>query len=688
MNKIIQINLGGAALTLDDDAYELLKTYLQKIKRAFNDASSHDELIKDFETRIAELLQEKNPGSSIYSRKNVEAVIAVLGEPEQILEESSSEAGPRNNYSQEDSTFNPGRRLYRHGHDKVVAGVCAGLAQYLGIKDPLWVRIGFVILIWVFGIPIWIYLLLWIVLPEAKSPSEYLEMQGKPINFDNINNIINEGVDKIKSFATSSDTNAGKFNFETKRTIFENFGDFLKKMGGLLLVILGIIILIGAITSFFSFTASLIVAAAFIPSFFGDNTFWNYMMVISLYLLIAIPLFYIIFWFINYLRNRKISPKAYWIGLGTWLLCLIFTIVCGIRLLSDFSTHQYITNELSITQPYGDTLIVVPAQYDKIQGSFHLTKWKISNMNGNPFLGDDIDLLITTSPDQEYHLFEKIGAFGSDENEAQANAKELSAEYQIEGRVLSLPSRYNLSKDSRWRVQAASVELQVPKGKFVKIGEGINHRYDILIKSEDDFKRRRSVEVGDIVSSNGVEISINNDSPWSNEVDIDGDNTFKIKKSYVPQTVTNSPLHIDLDNLPAEINFPKEKFGNYDDIELTIKPSSSGDYNLTSFLSATLDEGRKKLDFKMVEYPILFEGKHLSLSPNFYFSVDQGWVSPKLSIELEIPLNARVTFDKGISSILSSNGIQQYNDYDIDNPSQIWKMTQEGLLPLNLSSDK
>ncbi len=688
MNKIIQINLGGAALTLDDDAYELLKTYLQKIKRAFNDASSHDELIKDFETRIAELLQEKNPGSSIYSLKNVEAVIAVLGEPEQILEESSSEAGPRNNYGQEDSTFNPGRRLYRHGHDKVVAGVCAGLAQYLGIKDPLWVRIGFVILIWVFGIPIWIYLLLWIVLPEAKSPSEYLEMQGKPINFDNINNIINEGVDKIKSFATTSDTNSGKFNFETKRTIFENFGDFLKKMGGLLLVILGIIILIGAITSFFSFTASLIVAAAFIPSFFGDNTFWNYMMVISLYLLIAIPLFYIIFWFINYLRNRKISPKAYWIGLGTWLLCLIFTIVCGIRLLSDFSTHQYITNELSITQPYGDTLIVVPAQYDKIQGSFHLTKWKISNMNGNPFLGDDIDLLITTSPDQEYHLFEKIGAFGSDENEAQANAKELSAEYQIEGRVLSLPSRYNLSKDSRWRVQAASVELQVPKGKFVKIGEGINHRYDILIKSEDDFKRRRSVEVGDIVSSNGVEISINNDSPWSNEVDIDGDNTFKIKKSYVPQTVTNSPLHIDLDNLPAEINFPKEKFGNYDDIELTIKPSSSGDYNLTSFLSATLDEGRKKLDFKMVEYPILFEGKHLSLSPNFYFSVDQGWVSPKLSIELEIPLNARVTFDKGISSILSSNGIQQYNDYDIDNPSQIWKMTQEGLLPLNLSSDK
>ena len=86
MNKIIQINLGGAALTLDDDAYELLKSYLQKIKRAFNDASSHDELIKDFETRIAELLQEKNPGSSIYSLKNVEAVIAVLGEPEQILE--------------------------------------------------------------------------------------------------------------------------------------------------------------------------------------------------------------------------------------------------------------------------------------------------------------------------------------------------------------------------------------------------------------------------------------------------------------------------------------------------------------------------------------------------------------------------------------------------------------------------
>ena len=197
MNKIIQINLGGAALTLDDDAYELLKTYLQKIKRAFNDASSHDELIKDFETRIAELLQEKNPGSSIYSLKNVEAVIAVLGEPEQILEESSSEAGPRNNYSQEDSTFNPGRRLYRHGHDKVVAGVCAGLAQYLGIKDPLWVRIGFVILIWVFGIPIWIYLLLWIVLPEAKSPSEYLEMQGKPINFDNINNIINHYNEKI-----------------------------------------------------------------------------------------------------------------------------------------------------------------------------------------------------------------------------------------------------------------------------------------------------------------------------------------------------------------------------------------------------------------------------------------------------------------------------------------------------------
>lgn len=56
---------------------------------------------------------------------------------------------------------------YRPRNGRVIAGVCAGIARKLGVS-ALWVRVGFIALIWVFGVPLWVYLIAWLLMPNER----------------------------------------------------------------------------------------------------------------------------------------------------------------------------------------------------------------------------------------------------------------------------------------------------------------------------------------------------------------------------------------------------------------------------------------------------------------------------------------------------------------------------------------
>jgi phage shock protein PspC (stress-responsive transcriptional regulator) len=202
MNKIININLGGMPFVIDDDAYEYMSNYLSSIRNHFAFSSSKDEIMYDIEMRMAELFQEKLKSRQIITQTELDAVIRVLGKPEDFggepLDDTASDFRERRTSGSSDYQYiKPGKRLFRDKENKVVGGVCAGISAYLGIQDPIWVRIAFGLLLPVFGSGFMAYMFLMIAVPYAKTSSDKLAMTGEPINIDNIAKKVEEEIDEI-----------------------------------------------------------------------------------------------------------------------------------------------------------------------------------------------------------------------------------------------------------------------------------------------------------------------------------------------------------------------------------------------------------------------------------------------------------------------------------------------------------
>lgn len=213
MNKVFNINLGGYPFTIDLDAYEHLENYLETIHHHFRHSEGYEEITGDIEGRMAELFQEQLDGRPIVTLEDVKAAISVMGTPEDFGAEPIEEHTQKRT-DKENRLFRPGKRLFRNPDDKVVGGVCSGIAAYLGIQDPLWVRLAFVLIIISGGVGIPAYLILWAIVPEADSASDRLAMRGEPVNVSNIGKIIEEGFEDFSE--TMSDF--GK-EFTTKKKV-------------------------------------------------------------------------------------------------------------------------------------------------------------------------------------------------------------------------------------------------------------------------------------------------------------------------------------------------------------------------------------------------------------------------------------------------------------------------------------
>ncbi len=227
MKKTLTINLAGYVFHIDEDAYYLLDNYIQNLKNYFKNENDANEIVHDMEQRISELFTEKLKSTSreVITVQDVESIIEILGKPEQM---SGVNDDDDNNKSNSNSSEYTKKRLYRDNDDKVLGGVCSGLAAYFG-WDVTLVRIAFIILgIFVHG-TILAYIIAWIVIPPARTATEKLSMQGKKINVENIGKTVTDGFDKVKSKVDSAET----------RSSLQKFGDgFVTFVGFLIKIIL------------------------------------------------------------------------------------------------------------------------------------------------------------------------------------------------------------------------------------------------------------------------------------------------------------------------------------------------------------------------------------------------------------------------------------------------------------------
>ncbi|MEM9990117.1 MAG: PspC domain-containing protein [Bacteroidota bacterium] len=222
MNKIVNINLGGYPFQIDDDAYEHLKTYLSSIHRYFESMEGYEEITGDIEARLAELFQEQLGSRPIVTKKDVQAATAIMGMPEEFGAEPLEESTTFNKAHTDRKGIKTGKRLFRNPEEKVLGGVCSGLSAYLGIHDPLWIRLILLLLtLTTAGFLVVAYVLLWVIVPEATTASDRLAMRGEAINVENIGKIIGEELEELpKRFSEASETLSKGFRSQ-KKTLTE-----------------------------------------------------------------------------------------------------------------------------------------------------------------------------------------------------------------------------------------------------------------------------------------------------------------------------------------------------------------------------------------------------------------------------------------------------------------------------------
>ena len=205
MKKTYNINLGGIVFHIDEDAYDLLDKYLSNLRIHFSKEEGAEEIVHDMELRISELFSERlNEKKQVITLTDVEEIIAQMGKPEEFSEDTTQET---NEYIKEEKTP---KRLFRDPDNKVIGGVCSGIAAYLG-WDVTAVRIIFIALALPFilngslilnGVVI-AYIIAWIIIPEANTAAEKLSMKGMQVNVENIGKTVTDGFEKVNNFVKS-----------------------------------------------------------------------------------------------------------------------------------------------------------------------------------------------------------------------------------------------------------------------------------------------------------------------------------------------------------------------------------------------------------------------------------------------------------------------------------------------------
>jgi phage shock protein PspC (stress-responsive transcriptional regulator) len=220
MNKVFNINLGGYPFTIDEDAYNHLRTYLEAIHNHFRQTEGYEEITHDIEARLAELFVERLNHRHIVGFQDVEDAIAIMGKPEDFGADPVEDtfAGASHTSTESDTTqdkfrIKTGKRLFRDPEEKMIGGVASGLAAYFGIADPIWVRLFFALFLITGGIGVPVYFVLWALMPEAKTAGDRLAMRGEPINISNISKIINE---ELEHFSEKMSEFGGEFSGKKK----------------------------------------------------------------------------------------------------------------------------------------------------------------------------------------------------------------------------------------------------------------------------------------------------------------------------------------------------------------------------------------------------------------------------------------------------------------------------------------
>lgn len=510
MNKTVNINLANTLFHIDDDAYNKLRRYLESIKRSFSGTKGSDEIIADIEARIAELFLEKMESDrQVITHLEVDQVIDVMGQPEDYMvdedifgdepKKAQSEPGPKS------------KKLYRDIDHKYIGGVCSGLEHYLGI-DSLWIRIIFLIsAVFTSGFGLIAYILLWILVPEAATTAQKLDMRGEPVNISNIERKVKEGFDDVANKVKSVDyEKVGHKVKSSSETFFDALGNLILILLKVIGKFIGILLIIIAASSLIALFFGLFTVGVFDAVSFPGVDFYEivnttgapvWVVTLLLFLALGIPFFFLLYLGLKILVNnlKSIGSIAKFSLLGLWLLSIGLLFVLGVRQAAEFSNTGSIHEEFVMPQGGpGDTLVIKmrehrfdPNRENLGMGGMNLV---YDQSDRKLLLSEEVSLRMRKSNTDKVALSIRKEADGHSIPAARERAKNIDFGHAFTAHEIILDQYLTTEASNKVRSQEVTATIDIPQGRMVRFEESTRYHIGGGVKNDKDYYRSGIVD--------------------------------------------------------------------------------------------------------------------------------------------------------------------------------------------------
>lgn len=484
MNKTININLGGFFFHIDEIAFQKLRRYLDSISRSLSDdPQGKNEIISDIEARISELLSEKiTDARQVVNESDIDEVIKVMGQPEDYADAEEGYANENRSYQRTSSRSTSGKKLFRDGDDKFLGGVASGIAHYFNV-DTVWIRLAFILLAFS-GFSIITYIILWIVVPQAETTAEKLQMEGEHVNIDNIEKKIREEFNNvsetIKNSASdiSSKIKDGASDVSQKvndgfkkgsRKTKSGFQDFLDTLGSIILTIfkifgkfIGVILIFVAAVTIISLIigAFSIGSLEFIgidndlvmyPPFFYDSMMPHWLLTLATFLVVGIPFIILFVLGLRILSSnvKQFSKATSLTLLGIWLAALLSLVFTGIEYGTTRAANGYSIEKKDLSFVANDTIRLKMTKNDTLNYQHNYRRgndFKIVFQNEiKKSFSSDVNVDIERSETAQAYIQIRKESEGRNSQNANKNAGDIEYNFKIIGNEILLDS-YFLSK--------------------------------------------------------------------------------------------------------------------------------------------------------------------------------------------------------------------------------------------------
>jgi phage shock protein PspC (stress-responsive transcriptional regulator) len=491
MNKTININLAGLFFHIDEDAFQRLQRYLAAVRKSFAGTSGADEIMNDIESRIAELFLEKRANEmQVISITYVEEVIDIMGQPEdyEVDEEIFEEQTSRKRYR----SSGKNKQLFRDTQNGYIGGVSGGIGYYLGI-EAVWVRVIWVLLVFFsVGWAIPVYVLLWILVPDAVTTNQRLTMMGKEVNISNIEENFKQGFDPVVDGQTDADHHiVGQKGKRGSIRFFSLLGRLIKGFFKALVKVIGLIVFLAASTALIGLVVSMITAS--FVSVDGQNLIHIFDLVVphqeaSWVLLTAIifaagiPLLILAVLGLKLLVNnlKSIGMPAKIVLVVLWIISVIVLSVSAARIAASqaFDGNVIEVNEFAVDKEKVFHLQLLKDTDLGDQIYVNNNGIKVIDYKGEKAIRiNEVHVAIAVSRDSLAHVNINFKAKGDSFDTAKLNAESLVYNYEITDSTFIAPNYVIAPKGSGLFGQRVNVTIYLPEGTKAKLNKRFQRNY-------------------------------------------------------------------------------------------------------------------------------------------------------------------------------------------------------------------